>query len=310
MGRYKCEAYDLDRVAYDRFLAKLAVDEGAELFLNHRVERVNTKTGEVHLKNKKISAEVIVGADGYQSVVSRIFNPISETMQATQCLVNAHEEIFDSDCVHIHVNSRISPGFLWIIPLSKSTARVGLSACSGYRDLSRTLKEFLSHDERFQKASILKKYHGVIPVYDPKKEIVDGRTILVGDAASQVKPTTGGGLIMGSICAEIASEAVSSAISSEDPKILKDYDSKYKEIFEDELKLQLKIRKIFELLDNEDLDFMFLKLKEKGAEKLISKYGDMDSHMPLIGDMFKTGMIFSILPKILSGRLSNLWNFF
>ncbi|MCE7699035.1 MAG: NAD(P)/FAD-dependent oxidoreductase, partial [Methanobacterium paludis] len=34
------EAYVLDRVAYDKFLAELAVDKGAELLLNHRVDHV------------------------------------------------------------------------------------------------------------------------------------------------------------------------------------------------------------------------------------------------------------------------------
>lgn len=37
------EAYVVDRVGYDKYLAKLAVDAGAELFLNHRVKDFDLK---------------------------------------------------------------------------------------------------------------------------------------------------------------------------------------------------------------------------------------------------------------------------
>ena len=53
--------------------------------------------------------------------------------------------------------------------------------------------------------TIIKKYHGFIPNYDTKKDLVNDRAILLGDAASQVKPTTGGGLMIGFECAKMAS---------------------------------------------------------------------------------------------------------
>jgi hypothetical protein len=71
--------------------------------------------------------------------------------------------------------------------------------------------------------------------------------------------------------------------------------------------MQLEVQKTFKSLSNDDLDSMFLKLKEKGAEEMISKYGDIDSQSPLVKEMIKTGMFFSILPKILSRRISSLW---
>ena len=70
-------AYVLDRVEYDKFLAQLAVDKGAELFLNHRAESIDLKNGEIHFKDKKISAEIIVGADGHTSLVSKAIPSIS-----------------------------------------------------------------------------------------------------------------------------------------------------------------------------------------------------------------------------------------
>jgi flavin-dependent dehydrogenase len=90
-------AYVLDRVAYDKFLAQLAVESGAELFLNHQITNVDTKNGEIHLKDKKISAEVIVGADGYSSIVSNEFNNNAKNVQAAQYLVDTGNDSFNKD---------------------------------------------------------------------------------------------------------------------------------------------------------------------------------------------------------------------
>ncbi|AEG17334.1 geranylgeranyl reductase family protein [Methanobacterium paludis] len=303
------EAYVLDRVAYDKFLAELAVDKGAELLLNHRVDHVDIKTGDVYLKNhenKKISADVIVGADGYASSVSDEFNHPSKTFQAAQYLVDTGIDAFDSDYVHLYVDSKISPGFLWIIPVSESQVRIGIFAESSYQDLTKILNEFLDN-EKFKNASILKKYQGFIPVYDPKKEISKDRSILLGDAASQVKPTTGGGLIMGFRSAKIAAGAVSNALHSQDIQLLEKYGKECMKKYKGELRMQLEVQKIFQSMTNEDLDKMFLKLKEGGAEAMISEYGDMDTQSPLIKEMLKSGLLFSILPGMLSRRISNLW---
>ncbi len=304
------EAYVLDRIAYDKFLAELAVDKGAELLLNHRVDHVDIKTGDIYLKNhenKKISADVIVGADGYASSVSNELNPPSKTVQAAQYLVDTGVDVFDRDYVHLYVDSRISPGFLWIIPVSDSRVRIGLFAESSYQDLTKILNEFLGSDEKFKDALILKKYQGFIPVYDPKKKIFKDRSIILGDAASQVKPTTGGGLIMGFQCAKIAAAAASNALHSQNIQLLGDYKKEYMKEYKSELRMQLEIQKIFGSMTNEDLDKMFLKLKEGGAEAMISKYGDMDTQSPLIKEMLKSGLLFSILPGMLSRRISNLW---
>lgn len=299
--------YVLDRVEYDKYLAQLAVDKGVELFLNHRAERIDIKNGEIFFKNKKINAKIIVGTDGYSSVVSKEFNNDRKNVQAVQYLVDTCKDSFKTDYVHLYVDSKISPGFLWIIPLSKSTARVGLFADIEYQKLSNILKEFITCNEYLKDSTILKKYPGVIPVNNYKQDVVKDRAILIGDAASQVKPTTGGGLIIGFVCAKIAADVVYEAIESEDITILKTYQEKYQKMYKNELKIQHEVQKTFASLNNDDLDSMFLKLKEKGAEEMISKYGDIDSQSPLVKEMIKTGLLFSILPKILSRKISSLW---
>ncbi len=299
-------AYVLDRVAYDKYLAQLAVDKGAELFLNHRAEKIDIENGEIYFKDKKISAEIIVGADGHSSIVSKAFDNAFKSVHASQYLIDTGENTFKEDYFQVYVNSKISPGFLWVIPLSESTARVGLFADFDYKELSEILNEFLKNNEELRDAKILKKYHGRIPIYDPKKDIVKNRAILIGDAASQVKPTTSGGLIIGFNCAKIAAEVVYEAISSHDIDILKNYQKRYRKMYNNELKMQLKVQNTYESLDNNSLDSVILKLKEKEVGKIVSEYGDLDSQAPLMIKLIKSGIIFSVLPKLLSRKIFGL----
>jgi len=310
VGRKEPQAYVIDRIAYDKFLAEQAVDAGAKLLLNHKVTDVNIKTGEVYLgnnSNKIFQGKIIVGADGHASRVSDKFNPKTKSIMAAQYLLDMKEDVFDMDNVNLHVNSNISPGFIWMIPLSKSMARVGLFANKDYTELNYILKDFIHNNNLYRNATILKKYHGFIPVYNPKKKIVKDRAILLGDAASQVKPTTGGGLIIGFECAKIAANIVSKTLQMEDITILKEYENEYRKRFKNELKVQIEVQTIFKSLTNQDLEYMFLKLKEGNAEDLISEYGDMDSQSILIKEMIKNRLLFLILPKLLTRRIGNLW---
>ena len=310
VAKDKPEAYVLDRVGYDKFLAESAADSGVDIFLNHRVEKVDSLNGNLHFKNSKttkISADVLVGADGHSSMMSRSFNHPPESFQAAQYLVDVGEKRFQRDFVHLYVDSRISPGFLWTIPLSETTARIGLFADASYQQITSVLNELIKKRPELHGATILKKYHGVIPKQDPQKKLVNDRVILLGDAASQVKPTTGGGLIMGFTCAEIASRAVSKALESENISFLNDYPKEFDDRFRKELKVQLSVHKIFKSLNNDDLEYMFRKLKEEGAEDIISQYGDMDTQSPLIKEMLRRGILFSILPKMLYRGISALW---
>ncbi|MGC9517745.1 MAG: geranylgeranyl reductase family protein [Methanomicrobiales archaeon] len=304
-------AYVLDRVAYDKFLSQSAVDKGCKLFLGHKVVDVDIEKGELKVKYKNkiknFKAKIIVGAGGHSSIISRKLNQSLPTMEAVQYLVDMGQPNLNSDCVHVYVDSKISPGFIWIIPLSDSLARIGLFSKYNYHQMNHILKEFMEKNSKFESAKILKKYQGHIPLYDSEKKIVKDRAILLGDAASQVKPTSGGGLIIGFECARIASEIAMKALDQDNIKLLKEYEKNYKKKFGSELKIQLQIQKTFERMTNNELDSMFIKLKKEGAEQIISKYGDMDNQSPLLKEMIKSRIIFSVLPKVFFRRISKLW---
>jgi len=311
VAKEKPEAYVIDRVGYDQFLADKAVDAGAELYLKRQVKDLNTKNGQIYLNSGKedFKAKIIVGADGNNSIVARKLSSSAGeySLQAAQFLVDFQKDIFDTRFVHLHAYASISPGFIWMIPLSESTARVGLFGDFDYITMGKILNNYLRMNPDFKGYNILKKYQGKIPVYNSNKKNVKNNIILLGDAASQVKPTTGGGLIMGFKCAQIAADIAERALIDDDIKILKDYEALYRKNFKTELKTQLMVQKIFKSLSDDDLDFMFGKLKEEGADDLISEFGEMDNQSPLVKEMFKSGLLFKILPMILARSISILW---
>jgi len=329
----KTEAFIIDRVSYDQFLAKRAVDEGVELFTQYKVTDVDSKTGLIKCNNnKEIFAKVLVGADGFKSFVSSLFNDKFNYFNASQFLVEIdnvgnYNDRDDNDgninndnsndFVDIFAISKILPGFLWCIPTSKNSYRVGLFSNNTYKDQKKILDEFLANDKRFNSCNILEKYSGKIPIFDKNKKLVNDRIILIGDAASQLKPTTGGGLIIGFDTCIIAKEAIVKFLNHDKNDnsdnlnlgYLKEYEKNFKKKYSKELSYQIKVQQTIENLSDNDLDYMFAKLKKKNAEEIISKYGDMDEQSVLVKEFIKRGLIFSIIPKVFFRKLVSIWSF-
>jgi geranylgeranyl reductase family protein len=313
----KTEALIIDRVAYDQFLAEKAINAGVKLFTQCKVIDIDSKCGLIKCNNnEKITAKVIVGADGSKSFVSSLFNDNFNYFNASQYLVEVNDftghSKSNNDFVDLFAISKILPGFLWCIPSSKNSYRVGLFSNNTYKDQKKVLDEFLSYNKRFNNCNILEKYNGKIPIFDKKKKLVNDRVILIGDAASQLKPTTGGGLIIGFDTCDIAKEAIVKFLNGDKQdniSLLKEYENNFKKKYSKELNYQIKVQQTIESLSDDDLDYMFVKIKKKNAEEIISKYGDMDKQSVLVKEFIKRGLIFSILPKVFFRNLTKIWGF-
>lgn len=187
----------LDRTKFDKYLAKLAKNSGAKIFTSHRY--VNYSMGEVKIidiKNKKtkiIKPDFLIGADGPKSKIRELIsNQEIEYYVGAQATINLeHEEnsfdtFFGEDFPYF---------FGWIVPLSKNISRIGLAA----KNKSGLLfNQFLRNKigEGYKK-SLCAHQGGLIPVYCSKLTIKKGNIAIIGDAATHVKSTTGGGIIPG-----------------------------------------------------------------------------------------------------------------
>ena len=311
------QAYIIDRVGLDQFLFNRA-GEYADTFLSSKVTGIDKKSGTVEFKSdstlKKIKSRIIVGADGPLSLCSSKLDNKFEYYNASQYLVKV-DKIREMSFVDLYAKADLFPGFVWVIPTYENIFRIGLFSRDDYKKQSEILNDFLNKDFEYEDFEVLEKYKGKIPIYNKDNKLFEDRVLLIGDSAAQVKPTTGGGLLVGLESVQFAKEAILDALDKindgDDLEILSQSLANYQKSFEDrflqEFEYQFKVQKTLCTLSDDDLDYFFIKLKEKGADKLISQYGDMDNQSKLVKEFIKRGLILSLLPKIHKSELARIW---
>ena len=100
----------------------------------------------------------------------------------------------------------------------------------------------------------------------------------VGDTAGQIKPTTGGGVVIGGLCAQIAGKLAAKAIllGKYDSNVLKEYQQQWKFLLGKEFLAMKWFRNFFNILDDSDLEKMFTKFANHSIVSRIEDIGDMD----------------------------------
>lgn len=311
------EAFVIDRVAYDQFLFDRACKEGVNTYLSSKVTDVDIEKGIIYFSNNakinQISSKIIVGADGPDSIVSSKLGNDFSYFNASQYLVKV-DEIQERDFVNVCAKENLFPGFTWAIPTYEDIFRVGIFSNHTYKEQLTILNDFLEND--FQRIphknehydyKIIERYAGKIPIFNKENLLVNERVIIIGDAGSQIKPTTGGGLIIGFKVSEIAKNNIVKALKEDDINLLNNYHNEFLDSYSKEFSYQFKVQKTLSLLSDNDIDYFFTNLKEKDCEKLISEYGEMDNQSSLVKQFLKRGLLLVVLPKLLKKDLIKIW---
>jgi flavin-dependent dehydrogenase len=102
----------------------------------------------------------------------------------------------------------------------------------------------------------------------------------VGDAAGQTKPTTGGGLFYGLLCAQFAAETAILAFKRGDfsAGFLSRYEKRWKRRLGLELKVDFLFRRLFERLTDAELDACFRVVGSNGLLSKLSRKVHFDWH--------------------------------
>ncbi|MEM2970909.1 MAG: NAD(P)/FAD-dependent oxidoreductase [Candidatus Bathyarchaeia archaeon] len=259
----------VSRVLFDKYVAEMAMKLGAKCHLNSRVESLIIKHGFVrgaciqqHGEKVQFHAKVVIDAEGVSSRISRMagLSPLNPST-----LVNGvHAEVenvkdIDENLVEVFLGRSYAPGFYaWLIPKGEGKAKVGLAAKTGNpKELLRKL--MLKHpiaSKKLCKAKILQVAFHPIPLGGPISKAYANGFLAVGDAASQVKPTTGGGVIFGLSCAKVAAEVVFEALQKDDffSAFLGLYQKRCRINYGFDVKVMLKIRKMLNRMSDEKLD--------------------------------------------------------
>lgn len=245
----------MDRHGFDTFRANLAKGAGVEFQFNTRF--VGYENRKVITTKGVFETEMLVGADGPNSTVAKIFNLKLPDNQLFLMQVRARGN-FDPTFAELYFGSGTAPGnFAWVVPENSEIARVGLMTAV---HPGNYFEEFLK--QRFgNKIDFSDRLGDVIRYGLIEKSVADG-AILVGDAAAQVKPFSAGGLVYGQICAQIAGEAIVKAFQKNDfsEKFFRqNYENKWKRKIGKGIKRGMLAKKIFEKIQDKPLAFSAIK---------------------------------------------------
>lgn len=283
------KAYVIDRKIFDRVLVEHALDAGVDLLLKTRF--IGVQKGKISVvangEQMEICADVVIGADGIQSSVGRAVGLPRCEKFLSGIQFEAPYDAKDPEFVEIFTGNDIAPGFFaWAVPFN-GYARIGLAKNPG-APAKYYLEKLLTHPivaSRYRD-SRTEFVLGGIPLGPPKKTVTNG-VMLVGDAAGQVKPTSGGGIYMGAVCAKIAGEVA--ARTSRKETGLEEYEKRWRSEVGRELAIGMRIHKSLGKLSDENMNEFIEFLNKPEIREVITEYGDMDHPSILVQKLIKSG---------------------
>jgi digeranylgeranylglycerophospholipid reductase len=277
--REQPQAYVLDRTAFDISMAGRAQRSGAEYRFNNRVTGIAIASGQAVItvsqdgKESKIPARVAVIASGFTPGLSERAglgafkdHVIGVQVETATPGLEATEVYFGD----------MAPGFFgWLVPTAPGRGRVGLlSRGEAGLHLKKWLR-YLAEKGKIAAADIIPSY-GAIPLKPPARTYGE-RIVAVGDAAGQVKPTSGGGIFYGLLGAEIAAETLRRALADNDlsSRRLAYYQRAWRKKLGGELRTGYWARQIFEKMNDRQIDRLFRIIKAGGIDKALLKAPDV-----------------------------------
>ena len=185
----------------------------------------------------------------------------------------------DPDLVEVYLGKNYASGlYAWLIPKFDGKAGVGLAANVGNpkRLLEKLMRKHPIASKKLFKSKLSRISFHPIPLGGPISKTYSNGFLAVGDAASQVKPTTGGGVIFGMTCAHIAATIIHKAMNEEDfsSDTLSEYQRTCNETLGFDAKFMLKIRNMLNALSDDKIDKTISFCAKMGLDKTLQSIAD------------------------------------
>jgi digeranylgeranylglycerophospholipid reductase len=283
--------YILERRIFDRALAEQAARAGAEVRVKSSASSLLMENGRVHgvqlqpadyfngTGTAEIYSQVIIAADGVESQVGRWAGLdtqlyLKDTMVCLQYLLAGID--IDPRCTCYTLDPHLAPGgYAWVFPKGEGKANVGLGVQGDLWQAeveslhSQTqpantdsvlgfLNRFIEGDSRLAQGYPVDLIAGNVPVaLSPRRIVMDG-LMLVGDAARQVDPLTGGGIAnamqAGQLAARVAVAAIEAGNTS--AEYLQRYPEQWGQSTGRKLQRNYRLREKFPLQQRNDQRFV------------------------------------------------------
>jgi digeranylgeranylglycerophospholipid reductase len=259
LEKRRTAAYVIDRERFDKSLAK---GMKSEMIFGTKVGSVDFHGDflEVNTDKGTFKSKALLGCDGANSVIRRQIGSRPGKLLNGIIAIESREDF--SDYVELFFDrERLGDGFFWKIPRG-ATAEYGM------------MGSMVSFDqlERFFGIRDYEKRGGVINTGFCRT--YSERTLLVGDAACQVKPWSGGGVIYGLTCARIAADTVTRAFERNDfsREFMRSYEREWRKAIGKQIRLGMLFWNAYSRIQNRHIDAALSLVGKTGLMNLL----DMD----------------------------------
>jgi len=245
--------YVIERDNFDRALAGDAASAGADIMVKTSAVDVLRKDGRIagvkakHMgESFDINAKVVCGADGFESQLGR-WAGIDTSLAPTDINV-----CYEYTLRHIDIDPRFNDfyvgscapgGYIWVFIKGPDSANVGIGVqLSKIKATQRGaakqyLDAFIAKHPNLAKGTAIREVAGAVSCCQPLDSVTADGIMLVGDAARQIDPLTGGGVANSCRAGKIAGEVAARAIEAGDfsKSFFQAYEKGWRARFEDQM---------------------------------------------------------------------------
>ncbi len=270
------KAYVIDRARLDQMAAEKYAEEGGKIEKGKKISELSD-----------LRSRLVVGADGPISTVARLFNFPAIPAYASSWQGDYAYSSPDLSAVEVFFDQSWAPGFIgWVIPVSGEAAKIGLGVTKK-GDLPRAKKKFLEH-LHLSKARPSAEFSALIPLAVRKKTAGlferSGRpvaeksrahysVVLAGDAAGQVKASSGGGIFFGASCGRLAGRLAADAA---------EYERAWRHAYGSDLSMHRLLRSTLDVMPMWGLDAWLLGMRYARLDKWLISAGEMDQYSKMV----------------------------
>jgi digeranylgeranylglycerophospholipid reductase len=276
IGAERQKVIVIDRRTFDKQIAFQAQKKGAEIRVKCSMRSFGKEGSEYVVKTSEgdFSCNFFVDARGIASIISRNRYGVLHSAQ-----YEVYASWIEPHTIEVVFNSQHYPGFFaWIIPTGRGRGKVGVA---GRRiNAASALQSYLDSKGKY---SVVRKVYAPIWINGPLRSFVFDKTITVGDAAGQSKPTTAGGIYTCGMGGVLAGRAlVKAAAKKNDDRLnqrmlLKQYETDWLSMFKPEFDKMLLARRLLERMDNKAIDDLITSIPKEIVQEA-SIDGDFDFH--------------------------------
>jgi geranylgeranyl reductase family protein len=292
----KQKIVEISRRELDKQIAFQAQKNGAVIKVRTSFQE-RTDTG-IRTNEEKIDCKIFVDARGVSSLIHK---------DRTGILSSAQYEIYadwiKKGKVEVIFDQEKYPGFFaWVIPSGEGKGKVGVAG-RGIK-VADTLENILKDKGEF---STIRKIFAPIWIKGPIKNFVEGKTVIVGDAAGQAKPTTAGGIFTSGMGGVYAGQAISEFLKTNNKENLEKYQKRWAKRFGKEFEKQFLARKMLERIDNNIVNKLFETITPEMIKE-ISEKDDFDFHAGSIMKLLGLKGSIKTAQTLMSGEVKKLFS--